>query len=258
MLQSVFIIRSFNDTQLKENGNIQLVAASLVASLFSISNKYTWLDKEAVAEGAKTVKFRRGCPCISPYYVLRIIWRFSFVATRFCIFSLVWSVLGGEILGIFLAISFCIWCIPFAFKEFSLEDDGIPFILWISCTWATASLISAPATNNLMYVCIHGWEMVLSLTLITIFAYNEFDCGICADPYKRQADNNPYIKMFIIAGWITMVIDFVAYGLMVYYEIIKDDGWGNSFELFGGGLTEMKEADKKDVEMGQGTENEMR
>ena len=170
------------------------MAVSLVASLFSISNKYTWLDKDGVVENAREPEFKRRCPCINGWYVLRIIWRFSFVATRFCVLSLVWSVLGGEFLGIFLAISFCLWNCSFLFslKVSDEHFNGEDYVI-LTTLWAMASLISTPTTTNWIFICIHGWEMILSLTVITIFAYNEFECSICADSDERQANNNPYI-----------------------------------------------------------------
>ena len=35
--------------------------------------------------------------------------------------------------------------------------------------------------------------MILTLALITIFAYNDFDWDICAELNPRQANNNPDI-----------------------------------------------------------------
>ena len=243
MLQSVFIIRSFNDTDLKENSSIQLVAASLAASLFSISNKYTWLDRDGVEEEAQEAKFSKKYPCINLWYVVRIIWRFSFVATRFCILSLIWSVLGGAVLGIFLGISFCAWCCSFVFvfntSEEKSEYEGFAYIL-LPILWGISSLISTPTTSNLIYVCIHGLEMVSTLTVITIFAYSEFDCGICANAQDRQANNNPYIFMFIVAGWITMVIDFIGFGILLYWEVFVDGAWDKAFDMFFKGMEEME------------------
>eukprot|EP01083_Nonionella_stella_P002237 6441_1 len=47
ILQSVFLIRSQNDTRtdLRENTNLGLIMFSVLASLFSISSKYSWYDK---------------------------------------------------------------------------------------------------------------------------------------------------------------------------------------------------------------------
>ena len=66
--------------------------------------------------------------------------------------------------------------------------------------------------------------MIACLSVITSFAYTEFECGICADARDRQADNNPYIKMFIFAGWGTMIVDAVSYGILLFGEVFaKDD-----------------------------------
>eukprot|EP01083_Nonionella_stella_P225259 801047_1 len=60
VLQSVFIIRSANDTKLSADGgsNLALLLFSVLASLFSISSKFVWLDKEAkaIAKGAIYLK----------------------------------------------------------------------------------------------------------------------------------------------------------------------------------------------------------
>eukprot|EP01084_Bolivina_argentea_P278526 475875_1 len=58
VLQSVFIIRSNNDPELAKNSSIYLVALSLISSLFSVTNKYIWLDKEAVVMYAKEAQVK--------------------------------------------------------------------------------------------------------------------------------------------------------------------------------------------------------
>ena len=197
VLQSVFLIRSVNDSQLAENSSIQLVAASLFASLFSISNKYSWLDKDCVTDDAKDAKWKAKIPCVNPWYLVRIIWRFCYVTTRFCILSLVWSVLGGALFGIFLAISFCTWCMGIIIYErihdASSYDDWYVLPL-VGIVYGCVSLIATPADDKLTYMVIHNVEMITSLTIITIFAYSDFTCAICADSQQRQATNNKYIS----------------------------------------------------------------
>eukprot|EP01083_Nonionella_stella_P243756 849051_1 len=63
VLQSVFLIRSWNDEELKrdDNNSTGLVAMSLVASLFSISNKYCWVDRDAVDEECKDAHLSIKC-----------------------------------------------------------------------------------------------------------------------------------------------------------------------------------------------------
>ena len=250
MLQSVFIIRSVNDPKLAANSNITLVAASLFASLFSISNKYTWLDRDAVKDEAKEAKWKSKCPCINPWYVLRVIWRFSYVATRFCVLSLIWSVLGGAVCGIFLGVSFCWWCMTLVlFDRDGLLSEGCGFQQLAIAIWGTGfgcvSLIATPASEQIVYFCTHGCEMVVMLAIITVFGYMEFSCDLCADAEQRQANNNQYIRMFIIGGWITLVIDLIGYGILLYNEMYKKEAWEESMNMFTEGMDKMKKKEAK-------------
>ena len=231
----MFIIRSVNDEELRETSSIILVAVSLIASLFSIANKYCWLDKDGFEHWAQDPEFKKKCPCVNPWYILRIIWRVSYVTTRFCILSLVWTVLGGVFLIIFLVLSFCAWCGSFRFIS---EEHG-PEIKY-ALMWGISSLIATPTSDKIASACIHGCEMIILLTVITIFGYVEFDCIICADAQDRQASNNPYIQMFIIAGWITMVIDFIAYGIILNQDLLSPMAWWSARDMFEKGAKEIE------------------
>eukprot|EP01084_Bolivina_argentea_P313110 542188_1 len=251
VLQSVFIIRSWNDQQLRDNSSIELIAASLAASLFSISNKYTWLDDVALKDSKPDWKAK--CPCVNKWYVLRVIWRFSFVGARFCALSLVWSVWGGAFVGIFLLGSFLIWFAAF-FPKSPSSDTSTK--IKQSAAWAMACLISTPATADATFVCIHIVEMIVLMSITTIFAYIEFDCLICADATQRQATNNPYIKLFIFAGWINnigTVIDFIAYGVLLFYDKFENDSAGGVGDLFMSGMeSTVEKSDKKSEEEKKG------
>lgn len=60
ILQSVFIIRSFNDEYLLNNEGaiFSLIVLSIVASIFSIASKYVWIDQLMVIEAADSMFFR--------------------------------------------------------------------------------------------------------------------------------------------------------------------------------------------------------
>ena len=161
MLQSVFIIRSYNDLQLRDNSSIELVAASLAASLFSITNKYIWLDEESVeGHNADDPKWRLDFPCVNPWYVLRVIWRFSFVATRFCVLSLIWSVLGGAFLGIFLGASFILWACTFCVKDIFGEGDQFEdhclLAFAISMAWG-GDITDFNTIHRVIFICMCTW-----------------------------------------------------------------------------------------------------
>eukprot|EP01084_Bolivina_argentea_P272992 464939_1 len=239
VLQSVFMIRSWNDLALQDNSSIELVAASLAASLFSITNKFIWLDKDTTGEDPD---WKAGCPCINPLYAMRVIWRFSFVATRFCVLSLLWSVLGGAFLGMFILISFVVWSVSFAMvaNNGKKRKNGL---ITESISWGLISLVATPPTGHPVHLLTHGIEVIVTLTTITIFAYVEFDCSMymCADVEDRQASNNPYIEMFIIAGWISMVIDFVSYFYLFVNNTLQHNSWEDVFDKLEEGLEEPDE-----------------
>ena len=108
--------------------------------------------------------------------------------------------------------------------------------------WGFASLISTPANEFKSNMYFHMIEMIVSMVIITIFAFiDSIDCGICADPEDRQAMNNPYILMFIIVGWMAMIIDFVLYVVLIVNDMFDDEPW-EAFTAFGAGVREIEMA----------------
>eukprot|EP01083_Nonionella_stella_P013562 38169_1 len=240
VLQSVFIIRSVNDDRITEKSDsVTLVGVSLIASVFSISNKYAWLDKEGVVDEAKKPQFSTSWPCINGWYVLRIIWRFSFVATRFCALSLMWSVVGGWFLCIFMFVSVLMWNGLFIEEEYEEGecDQCCPKLcralhaisqLFTRAMWGLSTMVATPATNKQIYCVVHGVEMCVTLSVITFFAYTDtVNCIICADPERRQANANVFIKWFIRCGWVALLIDLIAYVILMRCEMFseKTHGW---------------------------------
>ena len=95
MLQSVFIIRSYNDPNI-EDGDLLLISFSVMASLISIANKYIFLDENTVTVKGKSLNPKMKFPsCFNYFYILRVVWRVSDVISKFAIYVLIWTVLGG-------------------------------------------------------------------------------------------------------------------------------------------------------------------
>eukprot|EP01084_Bolivina_argentea_P264360 447786_1 len=213
VLQSVFIIRSQNDPYLSGQNTLYLVGLSLLASLASISNKYLFVDKNCFVDDAKDAEWSQKAPYVNTLYLLRVIWRFSFVTTRFAILSLVWSVLGGAFLLIFLSISFILWC-ALIYKEMYMYI-GARLIVG----YALISLVATPAYESYIFAIGHGIEMIVTMCVITLFAFNSsIDCTICADPITRQCTKNSYILSFIITGWVAMIIDFITFYMLLRFN----------------------------------------
>eukprot|EP00483_Globobulimina_turgida_P004820 UN04829 len=86
ILQSVFILRSQNDPLLREGTNFSLIMFSVLASLFSISSKFGWADKDKVVDRAQSLKPRERFPdCIHYWYLMRILWRLSHILAKFAV-----------------------------------------------------------------------------------------------------------------------------------------------------------------------------
>ena len=187
-----------------------------MASLFSIANKYIWVDKECVVDDVRDPEWSTKSPYVNKWYLLRVIWRFSVVTVRFSIFSLIWSVLGGAFLGIFIPSSLIYW---FLIIQLTFGHPWCGEYMFVNIGYGFVALISTPGYNSRRWAICHGVEMILTLSVITVFAFTpSFDCGICADSIARQATNNYYILSFIIAGWLALMIDFITYFVLLKYE----------------------------------------
>ena len=86
---------------------------------------------------------------------------------------------------------------------------------------------------------------MIALAIITVFAYVEFPCGLCADAEQREAAHNKYIRMLIVAGWITFAIDMIGYGIMLSNGLFKERAWKKSYDLFQDGLERLEMFDKQ-------------
>eukprot|EP01083_Nonionella_stella_P096916 272462_1 len=231
VLQSVFIIRIQNDSKYGGDSRaIWLVGLSLLASLGSIANKYTWIDKDCVVAEAKEPKWSIKFPYCNGWYLLRVLWRFAFVTTRFAVFSLVWSVLGGGFIIIFIPMSWMFWSFLMFIQIHCIQKTyiGDPSNKCSNLfVYGFVSVVATLAYDSIVFAVGHAVEMLLMLSLITSFAYDlSSRCSMCTKPNERQATDNRYIESFIITGWVALVIDFITYFGMLYFKRFerKQDG----------------------------------
>ena len=233
VLQSIFIIKASNDPYLQSNNTLYLVTISLISSLFSIANKYTWLDGEAVVDAAKEVEFHCECPCINIWYVIRIIWRFSLIALRFCVLCLTWAVMGGIVMSIYFPLSWFLWLITMMIiikREMTYSNGACLDCLGLtiySMIMATICMVSVPASSSWVPFVMNKVETIIMMGFVTLFAFNDnVSCVICSD--HRDAYENGYIFMLLILGWISLGMNLVTYGVMLIFERMR----GGSFSIF--------------------------
>eukprot|EP01084_Bolivina_argentea_P299552 516356_1 len=229
VLQSVFMIRSANDPILsKENNSDLLIILSIIGSLITISNKYARNDKEHVNKQADSIHFDKSLfpNCISYWYLIRVLWRLCHIMSRFSVFVLIWSVLGGVWL--------VIWC-------------GLWYILWVLCSFNKDLYLNAPKhlggqTTSCNVSIFEGFsfmigvflnvpqfchvlkyiESVIGFILIAIFATVEFECKICEKSLNRQFENdqnNIRIVIFFIMGLVSLIMEILLYIVMIVKNI---------------------------------------
>eukprot|EP01083_Nonionella_stella_P138813 422507_1 len=91
------------------------------------------MDKDSVDRTAQSLKPSLAFPgCIHYWYVLRVVWRMCHVMSRFCVFVLIWTVMGGVWVPIWAAAVWFYWIIVvhINFKDVLSVSSGS--ILWIA------------------------------------------------------------------------------------------------------------------------------
>eukprot|EP01083_Nonionella_stella_P029685 81649_1 len=233
VLQSVFLIRSANDSseQLAEGSNMDLLLFSVLASLFSISNKFVWLDKArgSIREIARSLKPRESFPdCVNYWYIMRAFWRLCHLLSKFVAFTLIWAVMGGAWLPIWAGTIYMVWSMIMV--RYARVDDNhdtyncshvaMGFIFSIFCIVA----LFVPSKQYVSHFIYKWIETTIALTAITVFGTIQFGCGICADSGLRMlfGIDNDRIRIYWIMGVAAHVMDGVLYSLFYCANILMD------------------------------------
>merc|ERR1712228_698904 len=219
ILQSAFIIRSNNDSDLRDDNSL-LLFFSLIASVISVANKYRWFDDGFFDNGMQALKteyigfqFELKFPgCINWWYLVAAIWRYSHIITRFTVFSLIWGVCGGWWMAIYpifsLLVSF------FSNQKFDSDDTPVFNHLMVGLMFLPGVWVP-PGGKGVIYCYMTRWlENFIGYALIAIFASVKFSCLICADEDLRQFGQNDTIDRLFIIGCSTWTLD-VALLLML-------------------------------------------
>merc|ERR1712228_164741 len=261
-------MRAVNDPQLDAaaGGIVYLVGFSIAASLLSITSKYVWVDEFMVEDNAKSFaiksdnvdfsgdnydetnwvfqpgRMKKTDYYLSYGYILRWIWRFAAVSARFTILALIWVVLGGRFLAIFIPTMTILWYIMLFFygsgtrlketcqligqilaslgKAWNESDCIDRFFIGLQAFFMFLAgsiggiilqLGIGVITGNAIYR-IRVIENIILMTWVTVFGFAKFDCGSvkCADEEQRYALDNLRILSWIIAGWVAVITHFIV------------------------------------------------
>ena len=150
LLQSLFLIRTFNNDALyadQDNEfNIFLVWISLLISVISATNKisHQFMTSGGQSSGRNKVKnkynIRRKCPVINIGILSKKIFYASTTVTRLFIYSLLWAVVGGMFVSLFVIICFIvhmICCKCGFYGNFTGDLEWLGFLFFEAFGFAT-------------------------------------------------------------------------------------------------------------------------
>ena len=149
-------------------------------------------------EKAKNINFqkKKTCDCLNLLYIVIILWRISCIIVRFVIYCLMWCVVGGVYFTIFAVLTVVIGC-GINIKWERMSDAWVS--IWCVCCIEIATI---EVMDNGLIIILRILYDLFGLIIVTVFAFTEFDCDLCADQHQRQVLNNPYILMFILLGLV--------------------------------------------------------
>ena len=209
LLQSIFLLRSYN-TPLSEDSNSVLIVTSLIASVLSISTKIISWDVNDLRGESESKAKSDGCKvkliCIdnecsfkgcNHWYFIRVFWRIFNILNRFIILSLIWTVLGGIIFGIYIGTSILYNIIVMWYID---NDFCIAFGVGI----ISILMIPGLVYNWILFIIIKCIDNLIIITLILLFTLINIECNICSD---IDWSINNLLLAFIISSCITYAFD---------------------------------------------------
>eukprot|EP01083_Nonionella_stella_P080056 219780_1 len=224
VIQSIFMIRTYN-TALAQRGGMYIVFASIVASVLSIVTKFLhddhqWVIDRAASLGLTYKKF----PCFSVSYLLILLWRFCESIARFSIFTLLWAVVGGIYLPIYLLLSVIMYGLLEIYTDLvwiRLTPKSTQMSKKVTFIWVLQSIVGIPLRQRMAMMIIRLMDNSIMLTIISIFAFKRFDCVLCYDKSERNALYNPYVLVLLSIAIAATILEFIIYLGLYFMGVIK-------------------------------------
>ena len=233
MLQSVFLMRTYNNnSSLLPLADTILLILSVAASILSISSKYTRVDRSDSTYVTKfsqklfisskdgdinSIPYKCCCNFISYGYFVHVFWRFGSILSRVCVYSLLWTVLGGFYLAIYIPMEMIIIWIVLTFfisKRNAFQErilvGGISLgAVYVGEKKETKMFISRIIDDTILMI------------VVTVFSLVEFNCLFCHDANNRNFFKNKSIAVFIVVGWCSIGIYVSCFIVGLHYGCLK-------------------------------------
>lgn len=201
-LQSIFLFRTY-DTNFDDMALVYFIFTSIVASLLSIVLSFRYEDQKWLSE----------CPYISIPYLSAVSWRILSLICRFSIFTLVWTVIGGFYLSLYLMLSLLLYILLSAYTPLLMiilkkEQRARS---WFDLLAVLQSIVGIPLRPSPTMHLIRFIDNLCILSLIAVFSFTDFDCFACADASARS---NAYIGAAVGVAMVTAVGQPALFGVL--------------------------------------------
>eukprot|EP01083_Nonionella_stella_P064491 168108_1 len=206
VLQSVFWVRSFNDDRLKGR-NSTFIAVSIIASLMSLASRYLWIiDAAFVTDKVNNILYKSA---VITYRVLSLF-------ASFIVFVMIWVVMGGVWIGLWIITVFVMWTVL-------AVANGDPCCSAKSLKEGNQNAIGLTLEYNWKYHLLKFVENLIGMVLIFVFLWSSFECGFCVSAETRESyrGSNNRIAFLFGLGWIASIGAFVIYVFLHMTDVIK-------------------------------------
>lgn len=183
---------------------------------------------EHVQEQHVHSKGRRVCrPYISPSYLMAKLFRFCESLARFGIFTLIWAVIGGLYLPLYLLLDWCLYFVLEAKtgaaandRSIALKGKEVARMRRFQLLYSLQTVVGIPIRRNLKMHVFRLVDNCLVLGAAFAFAFVDFQCFACYNKPTRNASYNPYVLVFVITTSICALMSFLIYlGLHKKYVV---------------------------------------
>lgn len=171
-----------------------------------------WISERARSMHCTKKRF----PCISPTYLTVIFWRICDLVSRFTIFTLLWSAVGGLYLALYGILNCVLYSMLSLYTSLFVHCPHI--LQWIKCLLGLQSVVGIPLRRQPVLIVIRFVDNLCILSIIAVFSWMDFDCFGCTD---QSASTNPFIRYSIYIAIVTSALQSAIHGVLCCTEVVS-------------------------------------
>ena len=248
LLQSLFLIRTFNNEAVYDASNIYLVWISLFISVVSATNKISHMamtyggnvsDRD---EFKNKYNIRNKCPIINIGVLSKKIYFILTIITRLFLYSLLWSVCGGVFVCLFVVSCCVVFVICVKRHVYEKEDvavDDSDSLFWICLAFLqfeafgfVGNFDHSHESSEPKQFIHHNTLNLFGLLLILYFGIdNSFDCdyNLCADKKIRSFSYNTFVFVLFLVVICAFLLQIILFLSIPKFDHLSQE-WEDSYQ----------------------------